>query len=321
MARPSRICAALVAAVLGAAFGTGLAGCGSEGSDAAGGARATADETPSSAASAAEGDWLLRFTTAEGPDGERSRSVYVRYNPTTGEASARSLPVVLASDASEDEQVLLVNADHTLAVPDTAVPAAERRSGRLTLYSVTDQTTRTLDVRTLTGKPDLQAVAWAFDPTDADLLRVVDSHHVVWKVDLAAPSATQERTLPSRPGWIYGNGFDKTTGEPYIESIDSDRTEPAGNGDSDVRPVQREGGQLVRYDGAALDGLPQPPCGFAGGFAFDGGLVWLFCADTPSIAAYQAHPGGASWHAYGMPSPKVVPADAAELTFALPPVA
>jgi hypothetical protein len=310
MVRPSRTRAALVVVALAAA----LAGCGDAG-------QAQQDAPPSSAgASAAEGDWLLRFTTAEGADGEQSRSVYVRYNPTTGDATARSLPAVIASDASQDEQALLVNADHTLAVPDTAISAAERRSGRLTIYSVTGDTTDTLDIRGLTGKPDLRAVAWAFDPADADLLRIVDSARVVWKVDLASKSASQERTLPSRDGWIYGNGFDKETGEPYIESIDSDETEPAGNGDSDVRPVERQGGTLIRYDGAELDGLPKPPCGFAGGFAFDDGIVWLFCADTPSIAAYQAHPGGASWHAYGLPSAKVVPTAAAELSFALPPV-
>jgi hypothetical protein len=311
MVRPSRTRAALVVAALTAA----LAGCGDAG-------QPKDDAVPSSAAAAAaDGDWLLRFTTAEGADGEQSRSVYVRYNPTTGDATARSLPAVIASDASQDEQALLVNADHTLAVPDTAISAAERRSGRLTIYPVTGDTTDTLDIRALTGKPDLRAVAWAFDPADADLLRIVDSARVVWKVDLASKSASQERTLPSRDGWIYGNGFDKETGEPYIESIDSDQTEPAGNGDSDVRAVERQGGSLIRYDGAELDGLPKPPCGFAGGFAFDDGIVWLFCADTPSIAAYQAHPGGASWHAYGMPSPKVVPAAAAELSFVLPPVA
>jgi hypothetical protein len=311
MVRPSRTRAALVVAALAAA----LAGCGDAG-------QPKDDAAPSSAAAAAaDGDWLLRFTTAEGADGEQSRSVYVRYNPTTGDATARSLPAVIASDASQDEQALLVNADHTLAVPDTAISAAERRSGRLTIYSVTGDTTDTLDIRALTGKPDLRAVAWAFDPADADLLRIVDSARVVWKVDLASKSASQERTLPSRDGWIYGNGFDKETGEPYIESIDSDQTEPAGNGDSDVRAVERQGGSLIRYDGAELDGLPKPPCGFAGGFAFDDGIVWLFCADTPSIAAYQAHPGGASWHAYGMPSPKVVPGAAAELSFVLPPVA
>lgn len=314
MSTPIRTRAAF--AVLSVLVAMALGGCGDDGTT------ARRDSTKASQASvdATEGDWLLRFTTAEGADGERARSVYVRYNPTTGAASARSLPPVIASDASQDEQVLQVSADHTRAVQDTSVPKTESRTGKLTIYSVTADTTETLDVRAVTGQPELRAVAWAFDPVDPDVLRVVDSARRVWKVDLAARSATQEATLPAREGWIFGNGFDKNTGEPYIESIDSDQTEPAGNGDSDTRAVERQGGTLIRYDGAALADLPEPPCGFAGGFRFAGGEAWLFCADTPSIATYRYDTAGHAWKAFGMPSPKVVPAVAAELTFALPPV-
>ena len=271
-------------------------------------------------AAAADGDWLLRFTTAEGPDGERSRAILVRYDPATGAASSRTLPPVTSVDAGQDEQVLLVSADHAWALPDTGVPGTQARTGRLVLYSVAGDTTRTVDIRAVTGKPALRAVAWAFDPADADVLRVVDSDHTVWKVDLASSTATRETTLRTGGGWIYANGFDKLTGAPYVERIDSEDTRPPGNGDADLRPVERQGGTLVRVDGETLDGLPQPPCGFAGGFRFDGGVAWLFCADTPSITAYQAHPGGASWHAVGRPSPKIVPETAAELSFVLPPV-
>jgi hypothetical protein len=306
----TRLAAGLVAGLL-----TLAAGCGDAKSDAPSDAGSTG-----STAAVAEGDWLLRFVTAEGADGERERSVYVRYNPTTGEAHARSLPPVTASDARQDEQVLLVSADHLWAVPDTSVPKPERATGKLALYSVTDDTTRTVDIRSLSGQPGLRPVAWAFDPTAAGVLRVVDVDQVVWKVDLAGQSATKESQLPKRSGWIFGNGFDKSTGEPYIESIDSDQTEPAGNGDSDTRPIQRQGGTLVRYDGEELEGLPKPPCGFAGGFQFDSGQAWLFCADTPSIAAYQADKGGAKWEPYGTPSPKIVPAVAADLSFVLPPL-
>jgi hypothetical protein len=277
--------------------------------------------TSSSAADgAADGDWLLVFTTATGADAERSGAVYVSYNPTTGAATARSVPGTTAADASQDEQVLLVSADHAWAIPDTGVPKAQARSGRLVLYSVTSDATETLDIRSVTGDAHLLAVAWAFDPSAADVLRVVDSAGDVWKVDLVARSATREDRLPQRSGWIFGNGFDKLTGEPYIESIDSDQTDPAGNGDSDGRPVQRQGGTLIRYDGDALDGLPKPPCGFAGGFQFDDGMAWLFCADTPSIAAYQGARGGVSWHRFGTPSAKIVPGVAVELAFALPPL-
>jgi hypothetical protein len=271
-------------------------------------------------ASRENGDWLLRFTTAGGADGERERSVFVRYDPSTGAVSARTLPAVTASDASEDEQVLLVSADHRWAIPDTGVPRSQSRTGKLVLYSVTDDTTTTLDIRAATGERELDAVAWAFDPTDGNLLRVVDRAHDVWRVDLAAMSATKEGRLPKRAGWIYGNGFDKTTGEPYIESIDSDRTDPAGNGDSDVRPIERQGGTLLRDDGDSLDGLPKPPCGFAGAFRFDDGDAWLFCADTPSISAYRLGEGGAGWSSVGTPSAKIVPGVAVDMTFALPPL-
>ena len=298
---------------------TALAGCGSAAPDhTAAPAKHGADVTAQT--QAGNGDWLLRFTTAEGEDGEQARAVYVRYNPTTGAAQSRALPRVTASDASQDEQVLMVSADHRWAIPDTGVPASESRTGKLTLYSLTSDATESLDIRAVTGHADLKAVGWAFDPTHASLLRVVDSGLGVWKVDLAAKSATQEGTLPRRNGWIFGNGFDKATGEPYIESIDSDQTEPAGNGDSDTRPVEREGGTLLRYDGEPLDALPKPPCGFAGGFQYADGSAWLFCADTPSIAAYQATRNGATWRRFGTPSQAVVPNAAAELTFALPPV-
>lgn len=267
------------------------------------------------------GVWLLRFTTAGGDDGEKARAVYVSYDPATGKASARALPAVTASDAGQDEQVLLVSADHRWAIPDTGVPKSQERTGKLVLYSVTDDTTETVDVRAATGRRDLRARAWAFDPDDPHLLRVVDADRGVWDVDLATRSATKAGELPRRAGWIYGNGFDKNTGAPYIESIDSFDTEPPGNGDDDTRPVQRQGGTLVRYDGAELDGLPKPPCGFAGGFRFEDGDAWLFCADTPSIAAYRLGEGAdAGWDPVGTPSPKVVPGVAVEMTFALPPV-
>jgi hypothetical protein len=310
-----RVAAAGIAAVMTMAS----SGCGNDG-NAADASDATRAEVASGSAGAADGDWLLRFTTAEGADGEQERAVYVRYNPTTGTAVARSLPTVTASDSSHDEQVLLVSADHARAIPDTGVPKAQGRSGKLVVYAVASESTETVDIRALTGRAGLRAVAWAFDPTDADVIRVVDADRVIWRVDLDADSATEEGTLPKREGWIFGNGFDKDTGVPYIESIDSDETEPAGNGDSDTRPVERQGGSLVRYDGEDLDGLPQPPCGFAGGFRFDDGAAWLFCADTPSIAAFALNQDADSWDAVGVPSAKVVPGVAAEMTFALPPV-
>lgn len=316
----SRRVAAVTAAAL-VALVPALAGCGDTG-----GKQSASPATPTSSGAVAQtaagdGDWLLRFTTAEGADGEQSRPVLVRYNPTTGVAAVRSLPRSTATDASPDEEALLVSADHSRAIPDTSVPKDQSRTGKLLVYPVADDSTETLDIRALTGQPDLRALGWAFDPTAAEVLRVVDSELRVWKVDLTRQSASREGTLPRREGWIFGSGFAKNSGEPYIESIDSDQTDPAGHGDSDTSPVQRQGGTLVRYDGEPLADLPQPPCGFAGGFQYDDGSAWLFCADTSSITAYQAAKGGASWHKFGTPSPDVLPKTVAAVSFALPPVA
>jgi hypothetical protein len=309
------------AALLAALVLTGLSGCGDANTDSPADP-ATTDPSPDAVDGdgAGNGDWLLRFSTADGADGERVGAVYVTYNPATGAAAARKVPPVNATDASPDEEVLLVSADHAWAIQDTGVPKGEAATGRLVLYSVTSEETRTVDIRALTGKPDLRARGWAFDPVDANVLRVVDADQAVWKVDLAGATATQEGTLPSREGWIFGNGFDKNSGQPYIESIDSDETEPAGNGDSDTRPVTRQGGTPIRYDGDTLDGLPKPPCEFAGGFRFDDGAAWLFCADTPSITAYRLAAGGGSWEQDGTPSTGVVPDAAVELAFVLPPL-
>jgi hypothetical protein len=316
MSMPSRTVAhvALVAGVLL----TGLAGCGD---DEAAAPSAPAPTVTTSAASAPSGAWLLRFTTAGGADGERVGAVYVTYDPATGAASAHRLPAAVASDAGSEDDLLLVSADHAWAIPDTGVPKAQAQTGRLVLYGLTDDATQTLDIRAATGRQGLVAKAWAFDPADAHLLRVVDSDRAVWKVDLTARTAVQEGTLPHREGWIFGNGFDKVTGEPYIESIDSDETEPAGNGDDDARPVVRQGGTTLRYDdGGDLQGLPKPPCDFAGGFRYDGGASWLFCADSPSITAYRVTEGGADWQQFGKPSSGIVPGSAVELSFALPPL-
>jgi hypothetical protein len=312
-ARALAALSALLAAV-------GLAGCGDSDSGTPS-AHEHHEATPSgSSAAQVDGDWLLRFTTAGGSDGEQVGAVYVTFDPATGSAASRRVPSLAATDAGPDDAPLLVSADHAWAIQDTGVPKGQARSGKLLLYSVTSEETRTLDIRSLTGQSGLRARGWAFDPVDAHVLRVVDADRAVWKVDLSAGSATREGTLPARDGWIFGNGFDKNTGEPYIESIDSDETEPPGNGDLDTGPVERQGGTLIRYDGGELEGLPSPPCGFAGGFESGDGISWLFCADTPQITAYQAAQGGASWHQYGTPSPDIVPSGAVELSFVLPPV-
>lgn len=295
-------------------LGLVLAGCGDKAST---GHQPTGSATT---ASVADGDWLLRFNTAEGADGELSRAVLVSYDPTTGAARVRRLPGVLAGDSYADGQALLISADHAQTLLDTRVEPADARHGRVTVYSVTGPGKQEVPVRAWSGQKSLVPAAAAFDPAQPGLLRVVDSANRVWKVDLAARTATQVGRLPLKSGWIFGNGFDKNTGEPYIESIDSEATVPAGNGDDDVRPVARQGGTVLYYDGTPVAGLPTVPCGFTGGFTTAAGETWLFCADTPSLQAYRLPKGGTAWQKFGTASRDVLPGAASELAVVLPPV-
>ncbi len=295
----------------------GAAACGDTDDSSAGPTPDPASATPTQAPS---GDWLLRFSTAEGADGEVARAVYVRFDPETGQAARTILPGVRAGDTYADAQALLVSADHERAILDATIPKAQRASGKVPVYSIGDGSATKIDLRAMTGDSSMVPVAWAFDPDEADLLRVVDRQHRVWAVDLAAGAAKQESTLKLEPGWFFAGGFDKNTGQPYIESVDSEETVPPGNGDDDTRPVERQGGSIVLYDGDDLGDLPTPPCDFAGGFAFDGGSTYLFCADDPSITAYVASSGSTEWTAVGTASPAIVPRAVADLAVVLPPV-
>lgn len=313
--------AAATTAVLGLALG--LAGCGDADpvSEPAAADTSSAATDPADPASYTEQAWLLRFGTAEGGDGELTRAVYVRFTPSTGATTVRALPGLTAPDTYADAQALMVSADHEVALLDSRVARADRRAGRLTLYPTGPGEVRTVDLRALTGVRDLVPVGAAFDPDEGQRLRVVDNQRRVWLVDPVAATAERQDDLPAKDGWIFANGFDKNTGLPFIEDTETTETLPAGNGDDDVRPVEREGGAIWFPDGAPTSDQPAPPCGFAGGFTTAAGALWLFCADTPRIQAYRLERGADAWEKVGVESKAVVPASAEDLPVVLPPVA
>jgi len=269
--------------------------------------------------SAADGDWLLGVQTAGGNDGEKSTTVYVTYNPTTGQAKARSMPGVTAASASSELAPLLVSADRRWAIPDTGISNSEVNSGRLTVYSLASDTTKVIDIRKATGDDGLRAIGWAFDPERADTLRVVDTANRVWVVNVAGGKATKEGTLAKGP-WVFTNGFNHNTGEPYMESIDSDATKPAGNGPADTSPVTRDGGTVLADDSDALAKLPASPCRLGAAFVDADGVTWTFCADKPALTTYYLPKDGTQWTAYGKPSSPVDPV-AAAFPLVLPPAA
>jgi hypothetical protein len=276
--------------------------------------------SPSSAAvdtAAGEGDWLLGITSAGGNDAETSTTTYIVFNPSTGQATAHKMPGVQAGDTSAEQASLLVSANRRYAIPDTGINRTEQRSGRLKVYSLSGGATKAIDVRERTGQDDVRPVAWAFDPTREDTLRVVDTKNRVWSFSVAGGKATEEPSLPTGD-WVFTNGFNANTGEPYVESIDSDETKPAGNGEEDSYPISRDKGTVLPAMSPAFSKLPASPCHLGAGFTTEAGVTWAFCADDPTIAAYYLPKGGTKWTSYGKPSASVAPeADAFPLV--LPP--
>jgi len=297
------------------------AGCGSVSveSDDGDQAKETPSATPSSAAdtSSGEGTWLLGMTTAGGIDGETSTSVYISYNPSTGQATARELPGVKAASASAEEASLLVSADRQWAIPDTTIPKAEEKSGELSVYSLTRGGATKIDIGDRTGRDDVTPIAWAFDPERAGTLRVVDTKSRVWAVNVAGGKAVQEDPLPTN-GWVFLNGFNRNTGEPYVSRIDNEDTLPAGNGPADTDPVTREGGTVLPAGSPGITELPPSPCRLGAGYAEAEGLTWVFCADADTVTAFYLPEGAKEWTAYGKPSTPVAP-EAAGFPLVLPP--
>ena len=157
-----------------------------------------------------------------------------------------------------------MSADRNWAIPDTGISRAEERSGKLKVYSLTDGSTKVVDIRDRTGKDDVRPIGWAFDPERADTLRVVDTKNRVWVVNVAGGKATQEGSLPKGP-WVFTNGFNPNTGTPWVESITDDKTKPAGNGVAFKSPVTREGGTVLANGSDGLSELPASPCRLGAG--------------------------------------------------------
>jgi hypothetical protein len=267
--------------------------------------------------SAGEGNWLLGLATAGGADAETSTTVYITYNPTSGQATAQKMPAVQAASASPGQAALLVSADRRWAIPDTGISRTQEKNGRLKVYSLADGAVKVVDIRDRTGKNDVDPIGWAFDPERADTLRVVDTRNRVWAVNVAGGKAIAEPSLPKGP-WEFTNGFNTDTGEPWVESIESDATRPPGNLPVDKVPATRNGGTVLPSGSPGLAKLPASPCRLGAGYTDDAGVTWAFCADTASLATYYLPKDGKEWTAYGKPSTPVAPV-AAGFPLVLPP--
>ena len=262
--------------------------------------------------------WLLQLTLSGGGDGEKTQPLWLLVTPKTGEVQETRVPGSYTSDTYGENRVVLVSADHRYAVPDSRIGSPDRKTGKLRVYGLGSTPNQTINARA----KGIQPVAWAFDPQLPASLRLVDSKARVWLVDVNTTSFKRDGSLPApkQRGWFYANGFDHVTGLPYIENPDNNQTMPAGNGQGDKRPVERDGGTLLVDDGGGFPGVPKAPCDLSGAFTDSNKVTWLFCADKAAITTYRLMPGASDWATYGKPTRNVVPPSATELPIVLPPV-
>ncbi len=260
---------------------------------------------------------MLRLDSYSGEDGETKQATYLTITPATGDTVEVTTPRLKVAEASGQERVLLVDADHSSALLDSRPTDADRAAGRVTLYDLAKQGgTSTLDVRKATGDAGLTTDWVAFDPRTPGTLRVVSGLDV-WVVPTGGGTATKEGVLPSKPGWIYAGGFNKNDGRPYIEDTDSFQTLPRGNGETNTRPVVRTAGTVVLSDNGGFAGKPEAHCGLGTAFTLSDGPTWAFCAKGKDIRTRVLERGAAAWKDVGKPAADVV-APNAEPTFVLP---
>ncbi len=307
MRTPARLTALAAACAL-------LAGCGQQASGEQGPTSAT---RAAPAPAGAEQPWLLRLDSYSGEDGETKQATYLTITPATGDVVEVTTPRLEVAEASGDQRMLLVDADHSTALLDSRPTPGDRSKGRVRLYDLSEQgETRTLDVRRATGTRGLTTDWVAFDPRRPGTLRVVDGLDV-WVVPTDGGKATKEGVLPTKPGWMYSGGFDKNDGRPYIEDTDSFRTLPPGNGETNTRPVVRTTGTVVPSDNGGFAGLPEAHCGLGTAFTLLDGPTWAFCVKGKDILTRVIERGAADWEDVGEPVADVV-APNAEPTFVLP---
>ena len=211
-----------------------------------------------------------------------------------------------------------MSANRKWAIPDTEIKGAARSSGQLEVYSLSSGGTKTIDIRERSGESGLKPIGWAFDPEQTT--PCASSTPRTASGQSTSPGARPPRKVDAKGPWFFLGGFNHNTGEPYLESIDSDATNPAGNGVADTSPISREGGTVLANDAKALTELPASPCRVGAGFTDADGTTWMFCADTPAISTYYLPKDGEEWTAYGKPSTAVAP-EAATFPLVLPPAA
>ena len=191
-AAPRRLSRLLPAAVL--LLAAPLAGCGDQTSsanpDASSSSPSSAETTATSGGGepfATDQPWVARFETGsdEVPDGV----AYVRFDPSSG--TTKVTEITGPPLDFEPNPYLLVDAGRTVAVRANSSSLKEEGTGTLTLYPLDGGKKRPVDLREVTGVDTLHPIGWAFDPTEAGLLRILDRSGRLFEWNVDEDAATE----------------------------------------------------------------------------------------------------------------------------------
>ena len=287
-----------------------LAGCGQESDTTSSSAPDEQDGSPSATseapAFAADQAWVARFEIGGG-DEVANGVAYVRFNPTTG---ATQVTKITGPPLDyEPNPYLLVDAGRTLAVRANAASLREEDNGTMRLYRIDGGKARAVDLRKLTGVATLHPIGWAFDPTQAGLLRVLDRSGRLFEYDVTAGTVTEAEKVAVEKGFELAPMFDSATGMPLLRNKDTWEYQKGG-------AYTAGGVKVVETDRGSCPAATT----LAGTIADPGGTAYGACLVGRTIKLSQQAEGAADWSKLGTSAPDV-PRGTMTMTWVLPTVA
>lgn len=229
--------------------------------------------------------------------------VYILLDPETGRTTQVDLPE--GSDTDTDARdILQVSADHGLAIGASTLPEEQVESATLPLYPLqTGAPSESLDLRTATGDPLVQPISAAFDPSDPDLLRVVDEKGTVWEVNLQSKAASKSsQSLDLEDGGQPQ--FNPSNGQPHLD------------GEEPYKGWPQPDGQILEDE----ESYPELPDGDGVVFQEDSGELWSFRVEGDVFRMYRADSASAAWEVVDLdPQPPIHAGEGVSVEWVRPP--
>jgi hypothetical protein len=289
-----------------------LAGCGDQTSSASPEASSSGPSSAETAATSGGGEpfasdqpWVARFET--GSDEVADGVAYVRFDPSSGTTEVTEItgpPLDF-----EPNPYLLVDAGRTVAVRANSSSLKEEGTGTLTLYPLDGGKKRAVDLREVTGVDTLHPIGWAFDPTEAGLLRILDRSGRLFEWNVDEDAATEVDAVEVAKGFELAPYFNGADGMPLLR---------------DKRTYEIEKGGAYTAGGAEVVKADRSPCPARTTLARTvqdaSGTPWTGCQVGDKVVLFQKGDADSTWTRVGASSADV-PKDTQTLTWVLPTVA